>query len=137
MTFVLGSSVTLSWYFTDEATPATETLLDLTTTEGAVVPSLWRLEIANGLQMAVRRKRIDAAYRDASLKDLAAMPIAIDGETDTHAWSDTVQLANRFRLTVYDAVYLELARRRAMPLATLDREVRAAARALGVALLGR
>ena len=137
MSFVLDSSVTLSWYFDDEATALTDALFDQVPDQGAVVPSLWRLEVANGFQMAVRRKRIDTAYRDASLKALETLPIEVDAETDTHAWRTTVQLADRFRLTVYDAVYLELAQRRAMPLATLDREVRAAARALGVALLGR
>lgn len=137
MSFVLDSSVTLSWYFDDEATPATDALFDKVSEDGAVAPSLWRLEVANGLQMAVRRKRIDTAYRNASLKDLTAMPIAIDAETDAHAWTSTVQLADRFRLTIYDAAYLELAQRRALPLASIDRDLRAAARTLGVALLGR
>ncbi len=49
-------------------------------------------------------------------------------------WAGTLHIADRFRLTVYDAAYLELAQRRALPLATLDQDLRNAGSALGVAL---
>jgi predicted nucleic acid-binding protein len=104
-------------------------------TKGAVVPSLWRLEIANALQMALRRKRVNAEFRDASLADLRLFPIAVDSETDQHAWASTLKLAERCRLTVYDAAYLELAQRLRLPLASLARELRAATRGVGVKLL--
>ena len=103
---------------------------------GAVVPSLWRLEVANALQMSVKRKRIDAAYRDISLDALRALEIDIDSKTDQHAWSATLRLAERFDLTAYDAAYLELAQRRSLPLASLDRDLREAGAALNIALLG-
>ena len=136
MTLVLDCSVALSWCFEDERTPGTVAVLAQVTEQGAVVPSLWRLEVANGLQSALRRGRIDAPYRDLALADLALLAIATDPDTEQHAWSATLQLSDQFRLTSYDAAYLELARRRGLPLASLDRELRAAARALGVALLG-
>ncbi len=136
MSLVLDASLTLGWYFEDERTPATDALLDRVADVGAVVPALWRVEILNALQMAIRRKRIDAAFRDLALARLAAMPIAIDADTNAHVWTTTLKLADRFRLTAYDAVYLELAQRRQLPLATLDRDLRAAAAALGVTLLG-
>jgi predicted nucleic acid-binding protein len=101
-----------------------------------VVPVHWPLEVANALLMAVRRARIDAGFRDAALRDLAALPIVLDPETSSRAWHDTLRLADAHRLTAYDAAYLELAHRRALPLATLDAELRAAARAFGVTLLG-
>jgi predicted nucleic acid-binding protein len=85
--------------------------------------------------MGVRRGRHDAAFRDATLADLAVLPITVDPETDRQAWSATLQLATRHRLTLYDAAYLELAQRRGLPLATLDRELRAAAAAERVVLL--
>jgi predicted nucleic acid-binding protein len=100
------------------------------------VPSLWRLETANGLQVAIRRKRIDGAFRDHALIHLARLPITIDPETDVQAWTATLQLADRFQLTLYDAAYLELAQRRTLPLATLDSALRPAAEALGLPLLG-
>jgi predicted nucleic acid-binding protein len=136
VSLVLDPSLALSWYFEDERTAEADAVLDRVVEEGAVVPALWRLEIANGLQMALRRKRIDAAFRDNALAELAAMAISVDGETDAHAWSATLRLSDQFRLTVYDATYLELARRRQLPLATLDRALRAAALAIGTETLG-
>jgi predicted nucleic acid-binding protein len=100
------------------------------------VPSLWRLEIANALEMNVGRGRRNAAFRDATLEDLAVLPIAIDTETDERAWGATLQLATLHRLTVYDAAYLELAKRRELPLASLDTELRAAAATERIPLLG-
>lgn len=87
--------------------------------------------------MGVRRGRLNAAERDATLADLAILDIRTDTDTDTHAWSGTVRLAERFGLTVYDACYLELAGRRALPLASLDGDLRKAADACGVPLLGQ
>jgi predicted nucleic acid-binding protein len=103
VTLVIDASLTLSWYFEDERTPAADAVLDQVTNTGAVVPSLWRLETANGLQVAIRRKRIDAAFRDRALIHLARLPIAIDAETDAHAWTTMLQLADSFQLTLYDA----------------------------------
>jgi len=136
VTLVIDASLTLSWYFEDERTPAADAVLDQVTNTGAVVPSLWRLETANGLQVAIRRKRIDVAFRDRALTHLAHLPITIDPGTDAQAWTTTLQLADRFQLTLYDAAYLELAQRRALPLATLDSALRPAAAALGLTLLG-
>jgi predicted nucleic acid-binding protein len=133
---VLDASVTLAWLYPDEATAAINEVFEIVMNDGGVVPSLWRLEVANGLTLAVRRGRITAAFRSAALADLALAPISIDPETDLHAWNASLQLADRFRLTVYDAAYLELAHRRSHPLASLDMKLRDAARALGVAMLG-
>ena len=137
MSLVLDSSVTLAWAYSDEITQAVQEVFDRVAAGGALVPSLWRLEVANALQMGVRRARLDAAERDATLADLATLDIRTDPETDTYAWSGTVRLAERFGLTVYDASYLELARRRALPLASLDQELCEAASACDVPLLGR
>jgi predicted nucleic acid-binding protein len=134
--FVLDASLTLSWYFEDERTPAANAVLNDVVANGAVVPSLWRAEVANGLQIAIRRKRINAVFRSHALQHLQLLPITVDRETDTYVWSSTLALADRFDLTVYDAAYLELAERRSLPLASLDKELNAAARALGVSAVG-
>lgn len=136
MSLVLDSSATLSWYFDDERTDLTVALLRRVARGGATVPSLWRLEVANGLQVAVKRGRIDMAYRNASLQDLATLAIAIDTETDRHAWTLTLQLSDRLGLTLYDASYLELAQRLQLPLATLDAKLAKAAADEGVPILG-
>jgi predicted nucleic acid-binding protein len=136
LSVVIDASLTMTWYFDDESTAATDELLDRVSDAGAMVPTLWRFEVANAFQVAIRRKRIDVIYRDASLAELALMPITVDADTGTYAWTTTLRLAERFALTVYDAAYLELAQRRSLPLATLDHELRGAASTLGVALLG-
>ena len=136
MSLVLDTSLTLSWYFEDERTPAADALLDRVADQGAMVPGLWRLEIANGLRTAIRRKRIDEGFRNRAIAQLARLPINVDPDTDRYAWTTTLQLADLFALTPYDAAYIELAQRLVLPLATLDEPLRAAATALGVALLG-
>jgi predicted nucleic acid-binding protein len=136
VSLVLDSSVTLAWLYGDELTELVRLVFDRVTSSRAWVPSLWRLEVANALHMAVRRRRIDAAFRDASLADLALLNIAADRDTDSFAWSTTLQLAQSHHLAVYDAVYLEFAQRMALPLATLDQELRNAGHAAGIALLG-
>jgi predicted nucleic acid-binding protein len=136
MSLVLDSSATLAWIYSDETTDAIRALFDKVADEGAIVPVLWRLEIANSLTVAVRRSRIDVEFRRAGLADLALLDITTDEHINSHAWSDTLHLADRFRLTLYDAAYLELAQRRKLPLATLDQELRAAAQAVGTKTLG-
>jgi predicted nucleic acid-binding protein len=136
LSFVLDSSVTLAWLFEEETTPAVRAVFDGLVRSGAWVPSLWRLEVANSLHMAVRRGRVTAAFRDESLDDLNLLPVSIDPETDRQAWGATLQIASASGLTLYDASYLELAIRRHLPLAALDNELRAAAKTSGVKVLG-
>jgi predicted nucleic acid-binding protein len=136
MSLVLDSSVAIASVIDVEITPAVLETMELIIENRAWVPSLWRLEVANILEMGVRRRRFDASYRDKALANLSLLPIAIDPETDRQAWGATLRLAELHRLTLYDAAYLELAKRRALPLATLDKELRAAAHVEGVSLLG-
>ena len=136
MSLIIDSSVTLAWVYSDETTPAVSHVLQLVSSDGAWVPALWRLEVANVLQMGVRRGRHDAAFRDATLSDLSLLPLSTDNETEKHSWGATLRLSERHQLTVYDAAYLELAQRRRLPLASLDEELRAAAKREHVALLG-
>ena len=89
------------------------------------------------LQAGVRRGRHDAAFRDATLADLALLPISVDPETERQAWSATIRLAHQHGLTVYDAAYLELAQRRGLPLATLDDELCRAAQSEGLIVIGQ
>lgn len=135
MSIVVDSSMTLPWYFVDESTARTEQVFDLVVKSGAIVPLHWRFEVANGFRMAMRRGRIDPAYRDASLTDLDQLPIEADHDSHAQAWADTVKLSDRHSLTIYDAAYLELALRRRLPLATLDQELIAAGTRENLAVL--
>jgi predicted nucleic acid-binding protein len=122
VSLVLDSSVTIAWIYSEEATSAVREVLNQVADYGAWVPALWRLEVGNILEMGVRRKRHDSAFRDATLGDLLLLPIYVDTETEQRAWGPILRLAERHRLTLYDAAYLELAQRRGLPLATLDGE---------------
>ena len=133
---VLDSSATLAWIYGDETTEAIRRVFDAIADNGALVPTFWRLEVANSLTMAVRKRRIDPDFRRAALADLALLDITADQQTDSYAWTVTVNLADHFNLTAYDAAYLELARRRMLPLATVDQELRNAATAIGVTVMG-
>ena len=136
MSLVIDASMTVAWYFQDEQTPASLEVLREVAREGAIVPSLWRLEVASAFQAALRRRRITHAFRNASLRDLSMLSIAIDAETDRHAWTTTLHLSDRFGLTIYDAAYLELAQRVDLPLATGDATLARAASGCGVPVRG-
>ena len=135
MTFVIDASVAISWLFADEQTSLCMNLLQQVTRAGAVVPSLWPLEIASALQTAVKRTRIDIVYRDSTLKSLVRLPLEIDPDTSECAWTTTLKLADMHQITVYDASYLELALRRGLPLATRGDQLAAAASSAGATLL--
>lgn len=132
MSLVLDASLTIAWYFEDQRSPQSESILDRVITDGAFVPTLWKVEVANGLQTAMRRKRIDRSYRDQAIGQLAALPIETDTETALHIWTTTLELAEQHALTAYDAAYLELAIRRRLPLASLDKQLVEAGRHAGL-----
>lgn len=136
MSFVLDNSIALAWCFEDEQTQSVMNLLDRVTETGAFAPSLWPLEALNGLLVAERKRRIHAKLRQRYAEFLHDLPIKVDTETAEKAWTATVELAERLRLSVYDAAYLELTLRRKLPLATLDRDLAKAAKALGTTVLG-
>jgi predicted nucleic acid-binding protein len=134
--FVADASATLPWRFEEEATPATEALLErLRGGETAVVPAHWPTEVMNGLIMAVRRNRIDAEKVARFSRALAALPIRIELPHAPAAWEAVIRVAIKHQLTVYDAAYLELAERTHLPLATLDGDLRKAALAANVILV--
>lgn len=132
---VIDASITVGWMLKDEITPAIEAALQRVIDEGAVAPAHWKLEVANSLRTAFRHHRIELSGRHALLSGLGQLNIQLDDETNINAWGSTVELSDRHGLTTYDAAYLELAVRRNLPLATLDGDLIAAARADGVEVL--
>jgi predicted nucleic acid-binding protein len=133
---VLDSSVTLAWYVPDESSRVTRALLDQVVEKGAIVPQHWQLEVGNALLLAMRRRRVSPERRAEALEQLRRMQLSVDAETSDHAWTRSLALADAHRLTLYDACYLELAQRKQLPLATLDRDLRAAGQGPGLELLG-
>lgn len=132
---VLDASMAIAWQFETESTERTDAVLDRVARSGALVPSIWRLEVANALRMAVRRKRCSNAELGEAVAQLLDLSIKDDRETAVHAWTTTLGLADDHSLTMYDAAYLELALRLRLPLASCDRELIVAARNRGVDVL--
>jgi predicted nucleic acid-binding protein len=132
---VIDSSMALTWCFEDEASAQSDAIFERVRDDGAVVPSLWHLELANVLLQAEKRGRI--APRDVAtrLKLISELPITTDHETPMRAWREVIALARTENLTAYDATYLELAIRRDLPLSTHDVALIAAARRVGVTVL--
>jgi len=130
--FVLDCSVTVAWCIEDEANPSTDRLLDSLQSGEALVPALWPLEISNVLLTGERRRRLTRAQAFQCLEMLRSLPVVVDESTSSRAMGDILSLARDQNLSVYDAAYLELSIREALPLATRDRILAAAAKRCGV-----
>lgn len=134
-TFVADASVTLPWCFQDEATVWTDSLLDrLRFGDRIIVPAHWPTEISNGLLMALRRKRIQSGRPGLFWDQLAVLPIDVESALSPSQAKSVLGFCEQHGLTVYDAAYLELAKRRGLRLATMDGALLKAARLEGVAL---
>lgn len=132
MSLVIDVPIAISWLFDDESTPRTKELPLEVVRDGAFVPSLRHLEVANVLGSSVRRNRCDQAYADRSLERLRQLAIRVDPDTTLYVWSDTRALSLTCGSTLYDAAYLELALRLSCTLATADAELIAAAARYGI-----
>lgn len=135
MPFVLDSSVTLAWLLPDEGSEAVDQLADRLEQDSAIVPAIWALEVGNALLVAQRRGRIKDAELARMVAALDALPIEVDQEAARSALLAILALAKKLALTSYDAAYVELAHRQALPLATLDARLREACMAMRVPVL--
>ncbi len=137
MNLVLDASVTMSWLLGDSklaghvyAMTVLESLKRADTR--ADVPVTWGLEVSNVIARAEAKSLVSEAQSEAFLEMLSNAPIRADEATFNRALTDTLHLARRYRLSSYDASYLELALRGGLPLATLDADLAKAARKAGV-----
>lgn len=135
--FVVDCSIAMTWLFHDEATAETAKLFDRLATESVLVPAWWYVEVVNVLALAERKGRITSVQADAFLSDLGRLDIERDDEAPGRAFAHLLPLCRTHHLTAYDAIYLDLAVRRHLPLATLDVDLRKAAKKLSVKLLGQ
>ena len=115
--FVLDASVALAWLLDDEQAPQADNVRARLVRDRAFVPQLWHLEVRNGLIIAERRGRLSATRMDECLEALKWLPIQTDSDVVLEM---VIALARMHKLSVYDAVYLELAKRRDAALASLD-----------------
>ncbi|WP_245817993.1 type II toxin-antitoxin system VapC family toxin [Granulicella rosea] len=132
---MLDSSVALSWCFKDEQTPETVGVLSMAKTRAIFVPPIWHVEMSNILGMALRKGRLNKAEVLGAIGLFAALELHTDSTVRPTGPGTLVPLMQLHRLTAYDAAYLELALRLNLPLATLDKQLAAAASNAGVALI--
>jgi predicted nucleic acid-binding protein len=134
--FIADSSVGVAWAVHSQASEVTDELLDrVAAGTSLVVPALWPFEVANSLLVLYRRKRILAEDRQRALDALGRLPLVVDDEGPRLALGRISELAAEHSLSVYDAVYLELAVRRKLPLASCDEALCKAAQSCRVKLL--
>lgn len=133
--FVVDASVAIGWVHPAQSTAQTEAMLEALA-EGATldVPALWPLEVANALIVLVRRRKLTEAERQTGLGWLRGLPLRFDHEMASLAFARLSELAATYKLSVYDAAYLELAQRRKLSLGCLDGPLRQAAKQAGVTL---
>lgn len=135
--FILDASVTLCWCFENQASDYTEAIFErLAGGDEANVPFIWPLEVANVLVISERRRTLTVAQVTGFLEELAAWPIQVDTLGVDRAFQQILTTARQRNLSTYDAAYVELAIREGLPLATLDDDLRKAAKAVGVKIAG-
>jgi predicted nucleic acid-binding protein len=135
MLCVLDSSIIGSLFLPDEASARSAKLTRRIGEEGATAPGIWQLETANLFIMAERRKRITPAQRRLLAEAVDSLPVVLQSNLSHKQRDAVIEVAQLHHLTVYDAAYLELALRQNLPLATLDKALRSAAKSAGTALL--
>jgi len=135
MPFVVDASLALAWYFEDEASEYADRVLDRVGEDLALVPSLWALEIANALAFAERRNRLSSADVARIAELFLEVPVSIHDVAPESALGPVLDLARTQGITAYDAAYLDLAMREGLAIATQDKDLRLAARRVGVALV--
>lgn len=135
MRFVLDCSIAISWCFSDESSTYADAVLILLS-EGAeaVVPGIFWLEVVNVLVVAERQQRITAEQTREALTLLRSLPISVNAGLDASSIDATLAIACEYNLAAYDAAYLELATRKELLLATIDRRLIAAAQQKGIFL---
>ncbi|MFA7399623.1 MAG: type II toxin-antitoxin system VapC family toxin [Sideroxydans sp.] len=138
MIFVIDNSVVMRWFFGDGKArdlSYANSVLDHLKVADAIVPCVWSLEVANVISRAEAQGIVTEARSEAFLEMLAGIDIKTDSASIEHAMTSTLNLARRYKLSSYDASYLELASKQGVALATLDTDLRKAAKKIGVKIL--
>jgi predicted nucleic acid-binding protein len=133
--FVIDNSVVMTWCFKDETNKYADSVLDSLELSTAFVPSIWPLEVGNVLLVAERKKRLSEADSTRFIILLAELPIVIEPEPPDRMMRNILTLAREQKISTYDASYLDLAMRKGIPIATLDKGLKKAAKRSQVSIL--
>lgn len=126
----------MAWCFEDAISPYAELILDRLENTTAIVPSIWPLEVGNVLLVAERKKRLSKAAGNKFIDLLSELPIIVDQEPPERMIREIFTLARKYRLSTYDASYLDLALKRGVPIATLDERLVSAAKQNHIKIFG-
>ncbi|MBW2740872.1 MAG: type II toxin-antitoxin system VapC family toxin [Deltaproteobacteria bacterium] len=126
--FVIDNSVVMTWCFKDETSQYADAILDSLEIVTGFVPSIWPLEIGNVLLVAERNRRLSEADSTRFISLLTELPIIVEQEPPERMIKEIFALARKHILSSYDASYLDLAMRKGLPIATLDKNLIAAAK---------
>ena len=133
--FVVDNSVVMSWCFKDEISKYADAVLDCLAVATAYVPAVWPLEVGNVLLVAERRNRLSQADSSRFITLLLELPIIVEQESPERILGEILALAREYKLSSYDATYLDLAMRKGLPLASLDKNLMLAAKKCRVPIL--
>jgi predicted nucleic acid-binding protein len=133
--FVIDNSVVMSWCFEDETSKYTDAVLGYLAQATAYVPAVWPLEVSNVLLVAQRRNRLSRADSSRFITLLFELPIIVEQESPERMLTEIFSLAREYKLSSYDASYLDLAMRKGLPLATTDKNLLAAAKRSRIPIL--
>ncbi len=133
--FVIDNSVVMTWCFKDETSQYADVILDILEVSAGIVTSIWPLEVCNVLLVAERKNRIGEAGSARFIALLSELPIRVEQESPERMIKDIFALARKHKLSSYDASYLDLAMRKGLPIATLDKNLLAAAKRSKVPIL--
>lgn len=133
--FILDCSLTMTWCFKEEATTLSQDAQLSLMENKAYVPSIWPLEVNNVLWVGIRTKKITAIQAGRFKYILNELPIVIDLKASDLRNEVILELAQKYKISCYDAAYLELSLRESLPIATLDKALAKAAKAAGIKVL--
>jgi len=133
--FVIDNSIVMSWCFKDETSEYTDAVLNKLEYSTAFVPSIWPLEVGNVLLVAERNKRLRQADSIRFIALLSELPIIVEPESPDRMMNEIVSIARAYDLSTYDASYLDLAMRKGIPIATLDKGLLRAAKKSNVPVI--
>jgi predicted nucleic acid-binding protein len=133
---VLDCSVALTWCLPGQGTSAADRLLEHIRLEGGLVPRIWHLEVSNIMGLKLRDGNLSGAAAQQGLGLLNTLDIVTDTQLPPINIAKSIGNIIRFQLAAYDALYLELALRAGLPLATFDKAMIASARRYGISILG-
>lgn len=133
MNYVIDCSFSSALFLPDEKSDyVRDFFINLTSADRVLIPSLWWLETTNVLNVAMRRKRLSFNEMSTVLELLEKLPLETDITYGAHYSKNLIEITQLYKLSAYDAAYIELAVRTKATLISLDKDIIKAAKNIGL-----